>query len=346
MRSLTATMRAGLLATAAALAVPMAASRRPAAAAPPRRAVTSPAPWPTVPPGSRTFPRSGTGRCSCTATDSARCPRRTPPTRRRPPRCWPAATRWPARPMTRTARCGHWTARSATSSRPCRAVETSVLPGRPRQVLAFGTSMGGLISALEAQDGAGRIDGALTTCGIVAGAINLNNYQLDGEYALAQLLLPGQQVQLVRFTGTGQALGHGRDPAGRRRAGAADRRPGGPGWRSRWRSSTCPRGTPARPPRRRQRPGRAGSRPVPGGVHRRVQHPRLHRERAARHRPGRGRQRDLDQRRGLRRRAGPLPLPAGGRRALPGGRAQPGRRPGHADAGTRTSRPTPARSAR
>ena len=86
------------------------------------------------------------------------------------------------------------------------AVETSVLPGRPQQVLAFGTSMGGLISALEAQDGAGRIDGALTTCGIVAGAINLNNYQLDGEYSLAQLLLPGQQVQLVRFTGTGQAL--------------------------------------------------------------------------------------------------------------------------------------------
>ncbi len=86
------------------------------------------------------------------------------------------------------------------------AVETTVLPGKPEQVLAFGTSMGGLVSALEAQDGAGRIDGALTTCGIVAGAINLNNYQLDGEYALAQLLLPGQQVQLVRFPGTAQAL--------------------------------------------------------------------------------------------------------------------------------------------
>ena len=86
------------------------------------------------------------------------------------------------------------------------AVESGVLPGRPRQVLAFGTSMGGLISALEAQDGAGRINGALTTCGIVAGAINLNNYQLDGEYALAQLLLPGQQVQLVRFANAGAAL--------------------------------------------------------------------------------------------------------------------------------------------
>jgi len=88
-----------------------------------------------------------------------------------------------------------------------RAVEAGVLPGRPQRVLAFGTSMGGLVSALEAQHGAGRIDGALTTCGIVAGAVNLNNYQLDGEYALAQLLLPGRPVQLVRFTSAAQALG-------------------------------------------------------------------------------------------------------------------------------------------
>ena len=70
------------------------------------------------------------------------------------------------------------------------AIDGMVLPGRPAHVLAFGTSMGGLISAMEAQQGAGHINGALTTCGIVAGAINLNNYQLDGEYALARLLAP------------------------------------------------------------------------------------------------------------------------------------------------------------
>ena len=81
------------------------------------------------------------------------------------------------------------------------AVEHTVLPGRPRHVLAFGTSMGGLVSALEAQGGADRIDGALTTCGIVAGGINLNEFQLDGEYAMAQLLLSGQNVQLVNFGG-------------------------------------------------------------------------------------------------------------------------------------------------
>jgi pimeloyl-ACP methyl ester carboxylesterase len=86
------------------------------------------------------------------------------------------------------------------------AVENTVLGAKPRQVLAVGTSMGGLISALEAQDGKGRIDGALSTCGIVAGGINLNNYQLDGEYALAQLLLPGQQVKLVRFASSTEAL--------------------------------------------------------------------------------------------------------------------------------------------
>ena len=89
------------------------------------------------------------------------------------------------------------------------AVEAGVLPSRPRHVLAVGTSMGGLVSALEAQAGgsdAGRIDGALTTCGIVAGAVSLNNYQLDGEYALAQLLLPAQRVQLVRFADATAAL--------------------------------------------------------------------------------------------------------------------------------------------
>src|SRR5579859_6029068 len=86
------------------------------------------------------------------------------------------------------------------------AVESTVLPHRPAHVLAVGTSMGGLISALEAQDGRGVIDGALTTCGIVGGGVNLNEYQIDGEYAIAQLLgNPG--TQLVGFGNDTTALG-------------------------------------------------------------------------------------------------------------------------------------------
>ena len=76
-------------------------------------------------------------------------------------------------------------------------VEQTVLPHAPSHVIAVGQSMGGLISALEDQDSNGRLDGALTTCGIVAGGLNLNNYQLDGEYAMTKLL--GQDVQLVNF---------------------------------------------------------------------------------------------------------------------------------------------------
>ena len=68
------------------------------------------------------------------------------------------------------------------------AVQATVLPSPPKHVIAFGTSMGGLISALEAEQGKGKIDGALTTCGVVAGGVNLDEYQIDGEYAIAQLL--------------------------------------------------------------------------------------------------------------------------------------------------------------
>ncbi|WP_371673662.1 alpha/beta hydrolase [Streptomyces sp. NBC_00289] len=71
--------------------------------------------------------------------------------------------------------------------------------GRPKSTLSVGQSMGGLVNARLARDGAGRIDGALGLCGLVAGATDLDNYQLDAEYTLARLLLPGQDLDLVRF---------------------------------------------------------------------------------------------------------------------------------------------------
>lgn len=85
------------------------------------------------------------------------------------------------------------------------AVESTVLPSRPRRVIALGSSMGGLISALEAQSGHGKIDGALTTCGIVGGGVNLNEYQIDGEYTIAQLL-GNPATQLVGFGTVPNAL--------------------------------------------------------------------------------------------------------------------------------------------
>jgi hypothetical protein len=83
------------------------------------------------------------------------------------------------------------------------------LPHAPDRVLALGTSMGGLISALEAERGLGRIDGALSTCGIVAGAVHLNNYQLDAEYVIAKLLVAGPPPKLVHFASPGEGAATG-----------------------------------------------------------------------------------------------------------------------------------------
>ncbi|MEU2338670.1 alpha/beta hydrolase [Streptomyces sp. NPDC006654] len=77
--------------------------------------------------------------------------------------------------------------------------------GEPRRTIAVGQSMGGLVNAQLARDGAGRIDGALGQCGLVAGATDLDNYQLDAEYTIARLLLPAQDVKLVRFGSADEA---------------------------------------------------------------------------------------------------------------------------------------------
>jgi hypothetical protein len=69
--------------------------------------------------------------------------------------------------------------------------------------------MGGLVSALEAEQGAGVIDGALSTCGLVAGAVHLNNYQLDAEYAIAKLLMSAPGPKLVDFANPGEGAASG-----------------------------------------------------------------------------------------------------------------------------------------
>ncbi|AEM84047.1 hypothetical protein [Streptomyces violaceusniger] len=71
--------------------------------------------------------------------------------------------------------------------------------GTPRRTLTVGQSLGGLVNAQIARDGAGRVDGALGLCGLVAGGTDLDNYQLDAEYTITRLLLPGQDVNLVSF---------------------------------------------------------------------------------------------------------------------------------------------------
>jgi len=69
----------------------------------------------------------------------------------------------------------------------------------PRHTLAVGTSMGGLINSLIDQQSDGRVQGAVTFCGLVAGGVDLNNYQLNAEYAMTELLPGAAGVQIRDF---------------------------------------------------------------------------------------------------------------------------------------------------
>ncbi len=92
-----------------------------------------------------------------------------------------------------------WALESAVGDQFAALAALEAKIGTAKRTIAWGTSMGGLVSAREAEDPQRRVDGALTTCGLVAGALNLNDYQLDGEYALSHLLAPEQAVKLVRY---------------------------------------------------------------------------------------------------------------------------------------------------
>ena len=73
------------------------------------------------------------------------------------------------------------------------------LGGRPHRVIAMGESMGGLINSQIAERGAGRVNAALNLCGLVGGGVNLNNYQLNAEYAITQLIPGAAGVQIRDF---------------------------------------------------------------------------------------------------------------------------------------------------
>jgi pimeloyl-ACP methyl ester carboxylesterase len=81
--------------------------------------------------------------------------------------------------------------------------------GKPRRTIAWGHSMGGMITAGLVQRHPKRFDGALPFCGILGGSVGLWNQNLDLQYAIKTLLaadpdpavsLPASQLELVHIT--------------------------------------------------------------------------------------------------------------------------------------------------
>jgi pimeloyl-ACP methyl ester carboxylesterase len=99
-----------------------------------------------------------------------------------------------------------WVADTAARDQLDTLRAVSALIGRPRRAIALGTSFGGMITGQLAERGGRWLDGAIATCGLMGGGIDLHNYQLDGSHAIAQLLLAGQPVKLVHFTDPAEAF--------------------------------------------------------------------------------------------------------------------------------------------
>jgi pimeloyl-ACP methyl ester carboxylesterase len=72
--------------------------------------------------------------------------------------------------------------------------------GRPKRVIAWGGSLGGIITAGLVQEHPDRFAGALPVCGVLAGGVATWNTGLDGAYAFKTLLAPQAGLQLVHIS--------------------------------------------------------------------------------------------------------------------------------------------------
>lgn len=75
------------------------------------------------------------------------------------------------------------------------------LVGHPQQTIAWGHSLGGIITAGLVQLFPQRFVGALPMCGVVAGGVGVWNEGLDGAFVFKSLLAPASPLQLVNIKG-------------------------------------------------------------------------------------------------------------------------------------------------
>ena len=110
--------------------------------------------------------------------------------------------------------------------------------GAPKRTIAWGMSMGGLVTTAIAEQVPRRVDGALALCGSIGGAVGMMNMALDGAYAFRTLVAPDAGIRLTRVDDDGEnarrvagaLAGAQTNPVGRARVALAAVLAGLPGW--------------------------------------------------------------------------------------------------------------------
>lgn len=94
-------------------------------------------------------------------------------------------------------RSGGWSLEEAPVDQMAVLDEFTSRVGAPRRTIAWGSSMGGLVSLALAERHAGRIHGALPLCGSVSGSLGMLNAALDGAFAFQALVAPQAGIRVV-----------------------------------------------------------------------------------------------------------------------------------------------------
>jgi len=76
----------------------------------------------------------------------------------------------------------------------------NLVVGHPKRTIAWGHSLGGMITAGLIQTHPHRFDASLPMCGVLSGGVATWNTALDSEFAFKTLLAPGTGLQVVNIT--------------------------------------------------------------------------------------------------------------------------------------------------
>src|SRR5260370_27860623 len=113
-----------------------------------------------------------------------------------------------------------------------------LMVGEPKRTIAWGHSLGGMVTAALIQTHPDRFDAALPMCGVLSGGVATWNTALDSEFAFKTLLAPGSGLQVVNITNplgnlqlAEQFLGIAQStPQGRAKLALVSALADGPGW--------------------------------------------------------------------------------------------------------------------
>lgn len=133
---------------------------------------------------------------------------------------------------------GGWALEEAVPAQRATIAAFTARHGRPKRVIAWGFSMGGLVTTALAEQRPAAVDGAVALCASIGGAVGMMNMALDGAFAFRTLVAP---TAAIRVVDTGDDMANGREvgealaaatatPEGRARVALAGVLAGIPGW--------------------------------------------------------------------------------------------------------------------